>query len=547
MAIEITSPVLNATYSAELGLNVKWTGSEGHAIVNVYWGGFDNPIERTSRHSDEGDADYGNVTIRVPDSIRPIVGSLPCWIQISGMPQSSSGITFYMEERPTLKGITVKAPMDGQPLDASVSVGYFFSGNDQGVTGTVRVNVASSNYMKSYGSATYSGRLDVVDGFLSIPIDMGDVGFDANAHIVATVNADSGYIGTSYVTDVKLAQPAVMSLSVDGSIVDDGSTVHITDWPLRVIGSIMDYVDGANAPIMFVRVSTESGYANVQVRPSGDGSFSFELDGNNIMPLVNGDMIWLEVRVENSLGIEFFHASGKRYVVDIHAPSIGSASFEDVLSDGSVKVTYYAYDDDPLTPNPISGTIYAEKPDGTVKVLRSWNQADWDATQGVITAVNEFAAVNQPTRYIFECVSSAGEKSSLTAYHTLVSPYFYMHWGQGRGANAVVTSARWNPEATWSVKPSNVELISYMGRTLPVMARSKAVEDTTSFSFTVLDMKEAELIRRLVASYGRCYYRGADGVVCHAYIEAQAKPRYTFLSKHAEVSVSMTKIDGSIR
>lgn len=451
-------------------------------------------------------------------------------------------------QKPMLSNIADFRGRIEEPIaQGMVTVGW--TCNDE-VSGIAVIRATSKSTVVDLDKVMYVGNLyGYHTASLNVNVDdyIGANGYeDVIFQVVLRVD---GWLDSSSDATRRVAKEPICELEILGTHDIGEEYGEVRDLPVTVSGRLYDYADGigGSAKIELNVYSTRGfsvypswgEYYEIPER-SADGSFTMQL-GSDI-PWRDDGFFALTLYGTNSIGLPF--QAGDAAYVKFATPTSGRVDFTDNVDNGSVMVEYYPNDggEDAI---PLRGTVYAEKPNGAMKVLGNWTQDDLDA-RGAVTFINNYCAPNKPTRYRFEGVSGAGLRLVAENVHTIESQYFYMNW-ENEGSPQTVTIGQWNPEGSWSSKPANVELMRFMGRKYPVMARSAAVDETMSLTWLELEQGDADRFRSLAADIGRCYFRSPDGVACNVFIESAGAPEYTSENLYGTVTAIMTRIDGSIR
>lgn len=154
------------------------------------------------------------------------------------------------------------------------------------------------------------------------------------------------------------------------------------------------------------------------------------------------------------------------------------------------------------------------------------------------TIVDRYAPLN--TVYSYRVASYAMSGASRTATHpgSIKTPYSFLYYGAGQIARAM-----FDPKEPRSVKRANRTLVRYVGRTYPVLYDAGGIDETRTMSAHVIGEEEVAAFDALEA-FGRCVFKSVGGAVFHAAADVDIEPVLELPNCHAEVSVSLTRVEG---
>ena len=248
--------------------------------------------------------------------------------------------------------------------------------------------------------------------------------------------------------------------------------------------------------------------------------------------------------------------------VGIRAYQSGDESDPDVLTDGTA--THYAL----ATPTTDTPTSYSTIQLGTAFTVgteldSTFSMTSWDGaaeadtisvsrvnadgtTTPLLTdgasgsgVVDKYAPLN--TEYTYEVVTYAtsGAYAVNPVTNTLDTTRWFAYWGDN------IAWAKWNPSGSYSITRPEKKRVHYAGRKWPVSYDSKAIEQSHSMSWQVVDMEDWQNgFKALMDDGGRGVYKGCDGNVFHADFDYNAEPNYTSPTKIGKLSLTITRIDG---
>ena len=196
------------------------------------------------------------------------------------------------------------------------------------------------------------------------------------------------------------------------------------------------------------------------------------------------------------------------------------------------------YTNDGVTPDAESITVIRVNPDGSTVTLLENGESGAGIT-------DMYAPLNTPYRYDVVTYAASGAYAVKSFDNTLDSLNWFAYWVDN-GENRVAY-AKWNAQGSYSLTRPEKKRVRYAGRKWPVSYDSKAMEQTHSMSWTVVDFEDWENgFKDLMDSGGRGVYKGCDGWVFHADFDYNAQPNYTSLTRIGDLKLTITRIDGDV-
>lgn len=153
---------------------------------------------------------------------------------------------------------------------------------------------------------------------------------------------------------------------------------------------------------------------------------------------------------------------------------------------------------------------------------------------------DKYAPLNTPYHYEVITYAQSGAYAVETIPNTLDTLRWFAYWGDNN-----IAWAMWDSAGSYTLTRPEKRRVHYAGRKWPVSYDSKAMEQTHTMTWTVVDMDDwSNGFTQLMDDGGRGVYKGCDGWVFHADFEYSATPNYTSITKIGEVSLTITRIDG---
>lgn len=163
-----------------------------------------------------------------------------------------------------------------------------------------------------------------------------------------------------------------------------------------------------------------------------------------------------------------------------------------------------------------------------------------DHAANYIAIIDKYAPLN--TDYTYEVVTYAasGAYAVEITPNLLESTRWFAYWGENN-----IAWAQWNPSGSYTLSRPEKKRVHYAGRKWPVSYDSKAIEQSHSMTWTVVDMDDWQNgFIDLMNDGGRGVYKGCDGWVFHADFEYSATPQYTSITRMGDMSLTISRIDG---
>lgn len=154
--------------------------------------------------------------------------------------------------------------------------------------------------------------------------------------------------------------------------------------------------------------------------------------------------------------------------------------------------------------------------------------------------VDKYAPLN--TAYVYEVVTYAasGAYAVEVTPNLLESTRWFAYWGENN-----IAWAQWNPSGSYTLARPEKKRVHYAGRKWPVSYDSKAMDQSHSMTWTVVDMDDwRNGFIDLMNDGGRGVYKGCDGWVFHADFDYSATPQYTSITRIGDMSLTISRIDG---
>lgn len=155
-----------------------------------------------------------------------------------------------------------------------------------------------------------------------------------------------------------------------------------------------------------------------------------------------------------------------------------------------------------------------------------------------MTVTDMYGPLN--TEYSYRVASYAASGASRSTDHpgSIKTPYCFLYYGDGG-----IARGQYDPKESRSFKRANRTLVRYAGRKYPVLYDAGGIDDTRNVSVHVIGAEEIEAFTELM-EHGRCVFKGIEGDVFHAAADVDEDPTIVLPTRHADISVSITRVDG---
>ena len=158
-------------------------------------------------------------------------------------------------------------------------------------------------------------------------------------------------------------------------------------------------------------------------------------------------------------------------------------------------------------------------------------------TEGM-QVVDRGAPINVGFAYELLMMTRDGRLSVIRDNLIQFSEYWYVYWGDQ------IARAYWNPNGQISLKRPEKTRVRYSGREYPVTYDSKAIEESFSFSFVLVDRDELDNFRHMIRDGGTGIWKSANGDVYDADFEFDYTAAYYENTLRWNCNLSVTRIDG---
>lgn len=161
-----------------------------------------------------------------------------------------------------------------------------------------------------------------------------------------------------------------------------------------------------------------------------------------------------------------------------------------------------------------------------------------DDTSGGVTITDKYAPLN--VDYSYEAVTFAESGSFHTSSFEgrIETPWWFVYFSDG------IARAMWEPAGDIDQGRPNDELVYFDGREWPVLFQTRNKSDERSFGGWVDTQEEADLFGAMSLAAGDKVYKSLKGDVFHCRASAKITPDYEYGEDGADISVSITRIDG---
>lgn len=155
------------------------------------------------------------------------------------------------------------------------------------------------------------------------------------------------------------------------------------------------------------------------------------------------------------------------------------------------------------------------------------------------TVEDKYAPLNVPFQYELLMFTEDSRVSIVTTEVIQTSDYSYVYWGDGQ-----IARAQFNMEGNASLSRPEKNQVRYSGRRYPVTYDSGALEETLSFSATILDKEELDSFRHMIRNGGYGIWKSSDGDVYDADFEFDYSTKYYESTRYWDCSLDVTRIEG---
>lgn len=152
---------------------------------------------------------------------------------------------------------------------------------------------------------------------------------------------------------------------------------------------------------------------------------------------------------------------------------------------------------------------------------------------------DKYAPINVSFEYKLLMFTADSEVSIVTVEVEQDSNYSYIYWGDDG-----IARAEFNMEGSSSFSRPEKKQIRYSGRRYPVTYDSSAIEETISFSATVLDREELDSFRQMMRDGGSGIWKSSDGDSYDADFEFDYSTKYYEETRVWECSLDVTRVEG---
>ncbi len=153
------------------------------------------------------------------------------------------------------------------------------------------------------------------------------------------------------------------------------------------------------------------------------------------------------------------------------------------------------------------------------------------------TLIDRYAPLNREYSYRVVAYALSGAARATVHPGSIKTPYSFFYYGES------MARGMFEPKESRSLQRSGRTLKRYIGRTLPVLYDSGGIEDTRSWSARVIGEDEVSAFDALML-YPRCIFKSVAGDVFHAAVDVDIDPVLELPGNHADVSVSIQRVDG---
>jgi hypothetical protein len=345
---------------------------------------------------------------------------------------------------------------------------------------------------------------------------------------VRTKGADASY--GDYASSKQFVCYQVPSLTFVAS--NPPATVTALPIPIEVT-----YSDPQNVACAAATVSVQKDGRTLFTEPltiTGN-TLSGSITANEMLP-VNGESYTVVVTARSGTSLQT--STNMVISVSYTPPVEGDLGITNDPETGYVSLIA-EYNNDGATPDAESITVIRVNPDGSTVTLLENGESGAGIT-------DMYAPLNTPYRYDVVTYAASGAYAVKSFDNTLESLRWFAYWVDESGNNRVAW-CKWNPNGSYSLTRPEKKRVRYAGRKWPVSYDSKAMEQTHSMAWTIVDFEEWENgFKQLMDDGGRGVYKGCDGWVFHADFDYNAQPNYTSLVRIGDLKLTITRIDGEI-
>ncbi len=153
------------------------------------------------------------------------------------------------------------------------------------------------------------------------------------------------------------------------------------------------------------------------------------------------------------------------------------------------------------------------------------------------TIIDRYAPLNREYSYRVAAYALSGAARTTTHPGSIKTPYSFFYFDEW------IARGMFEPKETRSLKRAGRTLKRYIGRTLPVLYDSGGIEDTRAWSAHVIGEEEVLAFDNLM-QWPRCVFKSVAGDVFHAAVDVDIDPVLELPGSHADVTVSIQRVDG---
>lgn len=261
-------------------------------------------------------------------------------------------------------------------------------------------------------------------------------------------------------------------------------------------------------------------------RKSAGASTYIEVPKEQFVP-VDGREYLVEVVCRSSSGMTVSFSQG--VVASFTPPKVVTINV-DVDADRGFAIIRCVVDDMSAGEDVVSMSIFRVNGDDETLIATD--------LQGGQQVVDRYAPVNKDYAYRVIAYAESGAAREVQHKGSIKTPYAFFYFGDGGIARAMFDPA--DPRKHSSPQR---DLVHYAGRKYPVMYNTKARDQVHSFSAHVIGQEEIDAFDYL-GDAGRCFYKSVSGIVFHAACDVDVTPDLTHVGSHADVTISLTRIEG---
>lgn len=145
--------------------------------------------------------------------------------------------------------------------------------------------------------------------------------------------------------------------------------------------------------------------------------------------------------------------------------------------------------------------------------------------------------------YAYKVISYATSGASRTYRHegSIKTPFCFFYYGDGG-----IARAQFDPEEPRHYSRPGRTLVRYAGRKYPVLYDSGGVEETRTMRAHLMGADEIGPFDEL-CDHSRCFFKSVAGDAFCAAVGVEVSPQLAMATPHADVSVTITRIEESAR